>query len=116
MNNVNLLGRLTKDPEIYAPVKKDATKIAKFTLAINRNADQADFIRCTAFGQTAQVIEDHTKKGQMVAITGHLATGSYEKDGETVYTMDVIVDRFFFAEPKRDEEPGRSRSKYANRK
>lgn len=116
MNNVNLLGRLTKDPEDYTSSKKDAMSLCKFTIAINRNAEQADFIRVTAFGKTAEVILDHVKKGQMVAISGHLATGSYEKDGETVYTMDVVCDRFFFAEGKREAEQGRSRSKYANRK
>ena len=104
MNQVNLLGRLTKDPEDYTSNKKDAQSLTKFTVAINRNAEQADFIRCTAFGKTADVILDHCKKGQMIALTGHIATGSYEKDGETVYTTDVIVDRFYFAEGKHEEE------------
>ena len=106
MNQVNLMGRLTKDPEDYTSNKKDAQSLAKFTVAINRNAEQADFIRVTAFGKTADVILDHCKKGQMVALTGHIATGSYEKDGETIWTQDVICDRFYFAEGKHeDEEP-----------
>lgn len=120
MNTINLLGRLARDPQIYAPTQKDGTMIAKFTLAVRRDEDNADFVPCTAFGQTAAVIEEYVTKGQQVAVTGHIHSGSYEKDGKTVYTLEVIVDRFFFASQKTEDEkkggyadrtPGRSRAK-----
>ena len=120
MNSINLLGRLARDPQIFAPVKKDGTMIAKFTLAVRRDEETADFIPCTAFGQTAAIIEDHCKKGQQVAISGRLHSGSYEKDGQTVYTLEVIVDRFYFASQRQEDEakggyadrmPGRSRAR-----
>lgn len=107
MNTVNLIGRLTKDPEIVEIDRgKDGvlTK-ATFTLAVDRGNDEADFIRCVAFGKTAEVIDDYTGKGVRVGVTGHIRTGSYEnKDGDTVYTQDIIVDRFDFADSRKDTE------------
>lgn len=116
MNSVNLLGRLARDPQIYEPAKKDAPLIAKFTLAVNRDAENADFISCTAFGKTAEVVAEHLRKGTQIAVSGRIQTGSYEKDGKTVYTTDVIVDRVFFAGPKpeAEEEPPK-KSGYASR-
>lgn len=121
MNSVNLLGRLTKDPESYAPQKKDGTLVVKFTLAVQRDKENADFIRCTCFGKTAETVEDYLRKGSMIGVTGRIQTGSYEKDGATVYTTDVIVDRFDFAEKREaaeeepEEKPAKGGSRYAGR-
>lgn len=118
MNSVNLLGRLTKDPETYEPKTKDGVLIAKFTLAVNRDAENADFIRITTFGKTAETVAKYLKKGVMIAVSGRIVTGSYEKDGATVYTTDVVADRFFFAEKKAEDEPQKAAggSRYASRR
>lgn len=122
MNTVNLIGRMTKNPSVKEIDKGKDGKLlqAVFTLAVDRNGDEADFIRCVAYGKTAEVIDDYCGKGVRVGITGHIRTGSYEnKDGDTVYTQDIIVDRFDFAdarkaadpEPEPEKERGRSRAR-----
>ena len=119
MNNVSLIGRLTKDATTTTIKTKDGDVLkAVFTLAVDRNADEADFIRCIAYGKTADIVDRYTEKGQRIGVTGHLKTDSYEhKDGYTVFTCDVIVDRFDFADGKlEDDEPeqpqrGRSRAR-----
>lgn len=122
MNTVNLIGRMTKDPSVKEIDKGKDGKLlqAVFTLAVDRNGDEADFIRCVAYGKTAEIIDDYCGKGVRVGITGHIRTGSYEnKDGDTVYTQDIIVDRFDFAdakkaadpEPEPEKERGRSRAR-----
>lgn len=95
MNSVNLVGRMTKAAEVRYTQEQKA--IATFTLAVDRGAKDkgADFIRCVAFGKTAEIIERYTDKGRQLAVSGHINTGSYEKDGRTVYTTDVIADRIF---------------------
>ena len=123
MNNINLIGRLTKDPDVRTfegKNKGEDVLQAMFTVAVDRNGEEADFIRCLAYGKTAEVIEQYCTKGLRVGITGHIRTGSYEhKDGYTVYTTDVIVDRFDFADGAKGEEPepqrGRSRKQGADR-
>ena len=103
MNNVTLIGRLTKDPEIR--YTRDQTAVATFTVAINRGKDKngedrgADFPRVVAYGRTAENCERYLAKGRLVGIQGRLQTGSYEhKDGYTVYTTDIIADRVEFLE------------------
>ena len=97
MNKSILAGRLTKDPDI----KQGEKTVAKFTLACNRRGEGADFISCVAFGKTAEFIGDYFKKGMKADIAGHIHTGSYEKDGKTIYTTDVVVDEIEFGESKR---------------
>lgn len=112
MNNVILIGRLTKDPEIK--YTRDQTAVATFTVAINRGKDKngedrgADFPRVVAYGRTAENCERYLAKGRLVGIQGRIQTGSYEhKDGYTVYTTDVIADRVEFLEwGDRDERAG----------
>lgn len=107
MNTINLIGRMTKDPMIKLIDKGRDGELtqAVFTLAVDRGNDEADFIRCVAYGKVAEIIEDYTQKGVRVGVTGHIRTGSYEdEEGETRYTQDVIVDRFDFADGKRDPE------------
>lgn len=118
MNTVQLLGRLARDPEFYAPKTKDGTAVCRFTLAVQRDKETADFISCTAFGQTAEVIDQHCRKGQRIAVTGRIQTGSYtSKDGDTIYTTDVIINRLFFAgdAPKDAEEAPKKPAAYASR-
>lgn len=104
MNSVILIGRLTKDPELR---KAGETTVANFTLAVDRpiaKEKTADFIRIVAFGKTAELCERFLTKGKQVAIQGRIQTGSYEnKDGQRVYTTDVVADRVEFL-GKKDEE------------
>ncbi len=102
MNNVVLIGRLTRDPEIRY-ISESQTAVATFTLAVerpfSREKKQADFIRITVFGKSAENCEKYLKKGRLTAVQGRIQTGSYQnKDGVTVYTTDVVADRVEFLE------------------
>lgn len=102
MNSVNLIGRLTKDPEIRYTAGTQ-TAVATFTLAIDRPTGKdkekhTDFPRVTVFGNQAENCERFLKKGLRCAVIGSLQTGSYQKDGATVYTTDVIANRVEFLE------------------
>lgn len=109
MNSVNLIGRLTRDPEMrYTAATQMA--VCQFTLAIDRPVKagaekQTDFPRVTVFGKQAENCEKYLAKGRLVAIEGRLQTGSYQnKDGATVYTTDVMANRVQFLEWK-DKAP-----------
>lgn len=105
MNQVNLIGRLARDVDMRTAKNEEQTAIAIFTLAVDRNGKECDFISCRAFGKTAEFMERYTAKGQRIGVTGRIQTGSYEgKKGETVYTTDVIVNQIYFADGKREEE------------
>lgn len=96
MNNVALIGRLTRDPEVR--YTNDGKAIARFTIAIDRAKDKdgnkmTDFPSIVAFGKTAEVVEKWAGKGRLVGINGRIQTGSYEKDGKKVYTTDVVAER-----------------------
>lgn len=99
MNNVVLIGRLTKDPEVrYIP--QSETAVANFTLAVDRPVAKektADFIRIVTFGKTAELCEKYLAKGRLVAVQGRIQTGSYKtQSGETRYTTEVYADRVQF--------------------
>lgn len=117
MNNCCFVGRLVADPEVrYTKSGKEDMAIAKFTIAVNRLDNTADFPRITAFGKTAEVIEKYVKKGDRVSLICHYQSGSYEDtDGTKVYTHDFIVDRFEFASDNREapekEKPRNRRSR-----
>jgi len=111
MNNVVLMGRLTRDPmQRMANTVNGEMEIASFTLAVDRrrarsaenNGEQtADFIRCTAFGKQAEFVNKYLHQGTKVCLSGRIQTGSYvNKEGQTVYTTDVIVETIEFAESK----------------
>lgn len=109
MNKVNLLGRLTRDPEVRYSAGENANATARFSLAVTRkfkNAEgnyDADFINCVAFGKTAEFIEKYFTKGSMVAISGRIQTGNYtNKDGAKVHTTDIVVEEVEFAGSKND--------------
>lgn len=114
MNTCALLGRLTADPELRKAGKhKDAVSVVNYTLAVSRiGSEETDFIRCVAFGKTAEFMESYLKKGTRIAVTGRIQTGQYEdKDGKTVFTTEVITDRVDFADRKAedDEDSGSNR-------
>ncbi len=103
INNVILVGRLTKDADIRTGNDKT---IAKFSIAVNRmKKDEADFLNCVAFGKTAEIVEKYTHKGSRIAIRGRIQTGSYEKDGRKVYTTDIIAEEIQLLDPKSEEPP-----------
>lgn len=100
MNKVVLIGRLTKDP-----ATNEALTMARYTLAVDRKFKKegqpdADFISCLALGKTAEFVAKYLKKGTKIAIEGEIRTGSYEKDGRTVYTTDVLATAHEFVESK----------------
>ena len=107
MNKVILMGRLTRDPEVRYSQGDASTAIARFSLAVDRRfkregEDQtADFINCVAFGRTAEFMERYARKGTKFVVEGRIQTGSYtNKDGQKVYTTDVVVENIEFAESK----------------
>lgn len=108
MNKVILMGRLTRDPEVRYSQGENSTAIARYTLAVDRrfrrNNDgeqTADFIGCVAFGRSAEFAEKYFRQGLKVVVTGRIQTGSYtNKDGQKVYTTDVVVEDQEFAESK----------------
>lgn len=103
MNRVILIGRLTKDAQLgYTSNTQKA--VARFTLAVDRINEGADFINCVAFGRQAENIEKFVKQGNRLAVSGRIQTGSYEKDGQKIYTTDVIVENAEFIEPKKEKE------------
>jgi single-strand DNA-binding protein len=112
MNKVELIGRTTRDPEVRYSSGENSSANASFTLAVNRRVrqgeeQQADFIRCVAFGKQAEFIEKYIKKGVKLAVIGRIQTGSYtNKEGQRVYTTDVIVEELEFAESKNSGSEG----------
>lgn len=111
MNKVILMGRLTRDPEIRYSQGEQATAIARYTIAVDRrfrrnnDGQTADFIGCVAFGRQAEFAEKYLHKGTKIALTGRIQTGSYtNRDGQKVYTTDVIVEEQEFAESKSASE------------
>lgn len=110
LNKVMLMGRLTRDPDIrYSNNNNEAVCIARYTLAVdrryNKNGEQgADFINCVAFGKAGEFAEKYLHMGTKMVIVGRLQTGSYtNKDGQKVYTTDVIIEEQSFAESKKSE-------------
>lgn len=102
MNLVCAIGRLTKDPDTRT--SQSGTKVARFSLAVDRFGEGADFIPCVTFGKSAEAAEKYLTKGTKIGATGRIQTGSYEKDGRRVYTFDVIIDRWEFCESKKAPE------------
>lgn len=108
MNKVILMGRLTRDPETrYTNGQNGSTAVARYTLAVDRRIktegqQDADFINCVAFGKAGEFTEKYFRKGMKVLVTGRIQTGSYtNRDGQKVYTTDIVVEEQEFAESKR---------------
>mgnify|MGYP002672060113 FL=1 len=107
MNKVVLMGRLTRDAEIRYSQGENSTAISRFNLAVDRrfkrdgDEQTADFISCVAFGRVAEFMEKFGHKGTKFVLEGRIQTGSYtNKDGQRVYTTDVVVENIEFAESK----------------
>lgn len=120
MNSVILMGRLTRDPDIRWTQGPEQKCVARFTLAVDRRMKKqegqqeqqtADFPACVAFGKTAEFIEKYVQKGTKLVLSGRIRTGSYtDRDGNKVYTTDVIADNVEFAESKKTQESGENGS------
>ena len=112
MNKVLIMGRLVRDPEVHYTQGETPTAIARYTLAVDRRVKKegeqsADFIGVVAFGRVAEFIEKYCHKGVKLLVTGRIQTGSYtNRDGNKVYTTDVIAEDQEFCESKKstDEE------------
>ena len=119
MNKVVLMGRLTRDPDVRYSQGETPLAIARYTLAVDRrfkrNGEQdADFINCVAFGRTAEFAEKYLKQGSKMVVSGRIQTGSYtNKDGQRVYTTDVVVEEQEFAESKSAAASNGGDSSYA---
>ena len=119
MNKVVLMGRLTRDPDVRYSQGETPLAIARYTLAVDRrfkrNGEQdADFINCVAFGRTAEFAEKYLKQGTKMVVSGRIQTGSYtNKDGQRVYTTDVVVEEQEFAESKSAAASNGGDSSYA---
>ena len=107
MNKVILMGRTTKDVEVRYSQGENATAIARFVFAVDRrfhrdgDEQTADFISCLAFGKTAEFLEKFGRKGTKFVLDGRIQTGSYtNRDGQKVYTTEVVVEEQEFAESK----------------
>ena len=107
MNKVILMGRLTRDPNISYSSGERQTTVARYTLAVDRRRrsdageQTADFISCVAFDRAAEFAEKYLHQGTKLVVTGRIQTGSYtNKDGQKVYTTDVVVEQCEFAESK----------------
>ena len=112
MNKVMLIGRLAKDPDVR--IGTNNTTIARYTLAINRkyhknNEPPADFIGCVALGKNGEFAEKYLHKGSKIAVTGRIQTGSYtNRDGQRVYTTDILIEEQEFAESKKNQSEEQS--------
>lgn len=101
-----MIGRLSRDPEVRYSTGQNPTAVARYTLAVDRkykrdNEPTADFINCIAFGRNGEFAEKYLFKGTKIAISGRIQTGSYtNKDGNKVYTTDVVVEEQEFCESK----------------
>ena len=112
MNKVILMGRLTRDPDIrYTEGQNGQMCIARYTLAVDRrmakkdDSQSADFISCVAFGKAGEFAEKYLHQGTKIAVTGRIQTGSFtNKEGQKVYTTDVVVEEHEFAESKASAE------------
>ncbi len=121
MNKVMLMGRLTRDPDIRYSQGENATAVARYTLAVDRrfkrdsDTQTADFISCVAFGRSAEFAEKYLHQGMKMLVTGRIQTGSYtNRDGQKVYTTDVIVEDQEFAESKNADSSRGSRTEYGS--
>ncbi|WP_130836234.1 single-stranded DNA-binding protein [Lachnoclostridium sp. Marseille-P6806] len=120
MNKVILMGRLTRDPDVRYTQGENPMCIARYTLAVdrrmsrnNQDGQTADFIGCVAFGRSGEFAEKYCHKGTKLAVTGRIQTGSYtNKEGQKVYTTDVVVEDQEFAESKSAQSQNNYGSSY----
>jgi len=116
MNKVYLIGRPVRDPNISYSQSGDGIAVARFTLAVDRRGKKqeeqqtADFISCVAFKSNAEFAEKYIRQGMKIAVNGRIMTGSYtNKDGQKVYTTDVVVEEYEFCESRNSGSAASSR-------
>lgn len=120
MNKVILMGRLCADPEVRYSQGENPTCVARYRLAVNRRysksgEQEADFINCVAFGRSGEFAEKYLRCGIKIIITGRIQTGSYtNKEGQKVYTTDVVVEDQEFAEKKSVNETAANQNSFSN--
>ena len=106
MNKVILMGCLTRDPEVRYGSGENSTAVARYTIAVDRRfkrdgEQNADYIGCVVFGRNAEFAEKYLRQGTKIVLTGRIQTGSYtNRDGQKVYTTDIVVEEQEFAESK----------------
>ena len=114
MNKVELLGRLTRDPDIRYSNSEETIAVARFNLAVERRhrkdgQTEADFISCVAFGRSAEFAEKYLHKGTKIVLVGRIQTVNYtNQDEQKIYTTDVVAEEMYFAESKKEGSDGRS--------
>ena len=119
MNKVILMGRLTRDPEVRYSAGENSLAIARYTLAVDRRFRRdgeatADFISCVSFGRTAEFAEKYFRQGLKIVVSGRIQTGSYtNREGQKVYTTEVVVEEQEFAESKSASSEGGSMMRQA---
>lgn len=120
MNKVILMGRLTRDPEVRYSAGENSLAIARYTLAVDRRFRRdgeatADFINCVSFGKTAEFAEKYYRQGLKIVVGGRIQTGSYtNREGQKVYTTEVVVEEQEFAESKAASDNYHGGSSYQN--
>ena len=120
MNKVILMGRLTRDPEVRYSAGENSLAIARYTLAVDRRFRRdgeatADFINCVSFGKTAEFAEKYYRQGLKIVVCGRIQTGSYtNREGQKVYTTEVVVEEQEFAERKAASDNYHGGSSYQN--
>lgn len=120
MSRVILMGRLTRDPEVRYTNVENSMAVARYTLAVDRGikkqAEQsADFIQCVVFSKAAEFAEKYFRQGMRVLVSGRLQTGNYtNREGQKVYTTDVILDSQKFADSKGESAGRGSKKQEAN--
>lgn len=121
INNVTLVGRITKEPELRYTQQNKA--FASFTLAVNRqfknsNGErEADFINCVIWGKSAENLANWTHKGQLIGVTGSIQTRNYEnQQGQKVYVTEVVADNFQMLESNKTQGQQASKPQAQNKK
>ena len=112
MNKIILMGRLTRDPEVRYSQGENSMAIARFSLAVNRRykrqgEPEADFFNCTAFGKQAEFVEKYLKQASKILVSGRVQNDNYtNKEGQKVYSVQIIVEEIEFAESKGNSDAG----------
>lgn len=114
MNQVFLIGRLTKDPELK--YSQSGKAFCRFSIAVAKefNRNETDFFDCVAWNKTAEIIAEYFRKGKKIAVQGRLETGSYEKEGRNIKTYNIITDKFEFLDSaggQQQPSPSQEKSK-----
>jgi len=109
MNTVNIVGRLSADPELRST--QSGKNVLSFTVAVRRDKENTDWINCIAWEKTAELISNYFQKGSEIGITGRIQTSSFEdKQGNKRKTTDVIVNQITFIGSKSEAKPTNTKS------